>query len=192
MYKDIINKFETERDILLSDIENYKTQMEKCNEEKTSAEDARLILQLAAKKTQEKIEIHFSDLVTKTFQAVLRNPYNFHSKFIERRNKTECDLLLERNGIYYKPKYATGGGVFDLTSFALRLAYHKIEKTSPILIFDEPFGAISKTLIPKVAELLQLLSNKFNLQMIFITHTQELADIANVAYEIVNGEAHRI
>lgn len=185
--KDRINILIAKRDVIKSDLLAYQKALKDCVNEKVAAEEARSILQLAAKKTQEKLEVHFSDLVTKAFQAVLKKPYNFSSKFIERRNKTECDLKLERDGVYYAPKFTSGGGVIDIASFALRLAYWKLEKSSPVIIFDEPFRFSSKSMLPKIAEMLKALSTEFKLQVILITHIPELAEIADKVFEIENG-----
>ena len=183
-----IQKLIAKQEVLLNDLEKYKQESQELIAERHAAEEARIILQLAAKKTQEQLEVHFSDLVTKAFKAVLRNPYNFSSKFIERRNKTECDLRFERDGVYYKPKFTTGGGVIDLASFALRIAYWRLEKTAPVIILDEPMKMVSKNLIPKIAELVKLLSVEFEIQFLIITHIPELAETADALFVIENGK----
>lgn len=184
-----IQKLEAEKRILEKEKEKKEKELTECQTEKKSAEDARMILQLAARKTQEKIEIHFSDLVTKALKAVFDDPYTFIVKFEERRNKTECDFWLQKNGTKYHPRFSAGGGVLDVVSFALRLAYNRLERGAPILVLDEPFKYLDKDTLPKAIELLHLLSNEFNMQFLINTHIPQIAEQANKVFEIENGKS---
>jgi DNA repair exonuclease SbcCD ATPase subunit len=113
-------------------------------------------------------------------------------EFVERRNKTECDLWLMKDGQKLRPKFAVGGGVRDIVSFALRLSYWRLEKSSPVMILDEPFKNLSRNLIPKAVDTLKYLSNKFNLQMIIVTHIPELAEQADRLFEVEQGQVQQI
>ena len=186
-FKSDIDKLETQKQLLENDLSEKKAELQKCHQEIEAAEDARMIQQLAAKKTQENIEIHFSDLVSKAFALVFDDPYTFIPQFVERRNHTECDFFFEKRNNYYRPSFSTGGGVKDICSFACRIAYWRFENTSPILVLDEPFRQLSKKFIPRAAEMLKMLSEEFNLQMIITTHITELTSIADKQFEIENG-----
>jgi DNA repair exonuclease SbcCD ATPase subunit len=49
---------------------------------------------------------------------------------------------------------------------------------------DEPFKNLSKDLQSKAGEILKLLSQKLGIQIIMITHEQELMEIADKTFEI--------
>lgn len=186
--KEDIDRLEAEKKILEKDIQEKQHELELCQQEVHAAENARTILQLAARKTQENVEVRFSDLVTKAFKIVFDDPYTFVPKFEERRNHTECDLWFQKNDKLYRPRFASGGGVIDVASFALRLAYWRFEKSAPILILDEPFRQLSRNLIPRAAEMLKMLAEEFDIQMIISTHIDQLSDIADYRFEIKNGK----
>jgi len=187
-FKKDIDMLIAEKKIIEKDIQEEERELEKCKEERYAAEDARIIYQLAAKKTQQRVEHHFSDLVTKAFHLIFDDPYTFIPKFEERRNKTECDLFFEKGGKLMRPRFSAGGGTIDIASFASRLAYWKIEKSAPVFVLDEPFKMLSKKHIPRAIEMLRLLSQEFNLQLIINTHIPEIAEHADKVFEIKKGE----
>jgi len=184
-----INSLNAEKKVIENDLKKKQNELQSYQEEKEAAEEARIILQTAARKTQQNIEIHFSDLVTKAMQLVFDNPYVFQPEFIEKRNKTECDLWFVKNNQKLRPRFASGGGALDVASFALRLAYWRLEKSAPVLILDEPFKNLSRNLMPKAVEMLKMLSNEFGLQIIMITHIQEIVEEANKVFKIQGGKS---
>ena len=185
-----IDRVKAKVSVLKQDIAEKKERLEQCQDEKESALEAKVILQLAAKNTQKNIEVHFSDLVTKALSIVFDEPYTFVPEFVERRNKTECDFWFMKNGEKLRPRFSVGGGVRDVASFALRLSYWKLENSSPVLILDEPFRNLSRTLVPKAAETLKYLSNMFKLQMIIVTHSDEIMKQADKIFEVNKGVVH--
>ena len=192
MFEERISAVKARKKILEKDIESKKRQLEAHEAEQESAIEAKVILQTAAKNTQKNLEIHFSNIVTKALMVVFDDPYVFAPKFIERRNKTECDLWLIKDDRKLRPKFAVGGGVRDIVSFALRLSYWKLERSSPVIILDEPFKNLSRTLIPKAVDTLKFLSEKFNLQLIIVTHIPEIADQADRLFEVDQGQVNLI
>ncbi len=190
MLENRIRNLIARKEMLEKDLKDKESILKQHKNEKEAAIEAKIILQTAAKNTQKNIEIHFSDIVTKAMHIVFDDPYTFVPEFVERRNKTECDFWLVQNEEKLRPRFSVGGGVLDLVSFALRLSYWKLERTSPVIILDEPFKNLSRKLIPKAAETLKYLSNKFNLQMIIVTHIPEIAEQGDRVFNVDNGNVY--
>lgn len=188
MFDDRIHEHKAHKKILEKRIKDNKKALSSHYKEQEAIQEARTIIQIAAKETQENIEEHISNLVTKSMHIVFDNPYVFKPEFIERRNKTECDFWLERDGERIKPRFSVGGGVMDIIAFALRLSYWKLENCASVIILDEPFKNLSKKLIPKAAETLKFLSEELNLQMIISTHIEEITEQADKIFEISDGK----
>ena len=184
-------RLEAEKKTKEEDKNRMEQELKACEAERAAAEEARKILQLAARKTQEKIEIHFSALVSNALKAVFNDPYTFVPVFEERRNTTECDLWYERSGEYAPTDFAVGGSVNDISSFACRLAYNRLEQGAPVLILDEPFKNLDKDKLPRTVELLHLLAREFEIQFIINTHIPEIAERADKVFEIHNGAVIR-
>lgn len=182
-----INSLKARKDIIEKDLHKKEKELENCKEEKKAAEDARTVLQVAAKETQRNLETHFSNLVTNSFEIVFDDPYEFKPEFVEKRNKTECNLWFVRNGKHLTPRFSSGGAVRDVAAFALRLAYWRLEKSDPTMIMDEPFKKLHIHRIPRVIETIRYLSDELGLQMIIVTHIPEIAQQADKVMEIEGG-----
>ncbi len=134
--------------------------------------DALVVVKEVGLKTQQQIEIHVGNLVTSALDFILpNNSYTFKMVFVERRGQIECDLMLEKDGEILDPVSSVGGGIVDVISFALRMASISILKGTirPILLLDEPFKHLSNDKQGKAAKMLQVLSHKLGIQVIYIS-----------------------
>lgn len=150
-------------------------------------EEAQIFLQTVAQSTQEKLKFQIEDIVNIALETVFPDEYEFKIEFNVSRGKTDAELVFldKRTGQTIDPMDAAGGGVVDLTCFALRIASWALEKTCDnVLILDEPMKFVSRDLIFNVCEIMQRLSKKLNLQIILVTHIPEFVNIADKVFEI--------
>jgi DNA repair exonuclease SbcCD ATPase subunit len=96
----------------------------------------------------------------------------------------ECDLVFVKNGNEYKPLDSCGYGAADVASFALRIAYWSLGNTRPVLIWDEPFRQLDKKKQEMAAEMVAKLSKQLGIQIIIITHSDELAECADKVFKV--------
>lgn len=167
-------------------ITNLEGQVITLEKEIRWSQKAQVIIQTVAQETQSQLEYHISDIVTLALDTIFDKPYKFKIEFVLKRNKTECVLLFERNGHTVNPLSASGGGVVNIASFALRVALWTLQapKSRNTIILDEPFPNLSKGLLPRACDLLQELRKKLLLQFIIVTHLDELALCANKTFEV--------
>jgi DNA repair exonuclease SbcCD ATPase subunit len=168
--------------------EGLKQETKSLEAEKTKLErldKVQGLFQKAAENTQKNLEVHISKLVTTALSAVFDSSYEFSLEFIKKRGKTEADLWLIRNGEKMKPIDSVGGGVLDVTSFALRIAFWALTKpTRPVFILDEPFKHLNSARMGKAMDMLKMLSEKLGLQIIMISHIKKLIDGADKKFDI--------
>ena len=150
-------------------------------------EKARKILQTVAQMTQQKLEYHLSEVVSLALDAVFDNPYRLRLRFEQKRGKTEANLLFERDGKSIEPMSASGCGVIDVASFALRVALWSLRRprTRAVLILDEPFKNLSNDLQERASEMVSLVSERLGIQTIMVTHNQELIKTADRIFHVV-------
>ncbi len=155
---------------------------------------ARQIVQIVAEKTQEKIEYHISNLVSMALASIWDDPYTFKLRFVQRRNKTECDLIFERNGYEIDDILNVGGGgVADIASHILQLALWSIKKTRNVMIWDEPTKFLHNPIYQqKASELFKTLCKELKLQIIIISDQQNIINSADKTFliENINGIAN--
>jgi len=149
-------------------------------------EQAREIVRQVGLLTQQQLQFHISDVTSLALEAVFDNPYELLVEFIQRRNKTECDLLFERDGKQLDPMSATGGGAVDIAAFALRIASWsmKVPRTRQVIILDEPMRFLSANYMDQASAMLKDISTRLGLQFIIVTHEPVLATYADKVFEV--------
>ena len=149
-------------------------------------EQAREIVREVGLATQQQLQYHISDIMSLALEAVFPDPYALVAEFVERRNKTECDLYFKRDADFVDPLSASGGGAVDVAAFALRVASWAMQnpKSNNVLLLDEPFRYLSVNLLAKASAMLQQISQKLGLQIIMVTHSPELVEMADSVFEV--------
>lgn len=177
------------RDIHESTISDARARIEELKDEDIKLKKLRELVAAATEETQDKVKFHLSNLVTTGLNTVFpEKGYKFHLDFVQRRNQSECDLLIEnKEGVRSKPMYRNGGGVNDILSLTLRIGRWSMSKASPIMILDEPSKFVDKEKQPMVVQLLQTLTEELGIQFIIVTHIPELAAGADNVIEIKDG-----
>lgn len=154
-------------------------------------EQAQIFLQKVAKETQSQLKLRIEDIVNLALETCFPSEYTFRINFNISRGKTEAELVFEdqKTGREIDPINASGGGVVDLTAFALRIASYTLERNSDnVIILDEPFRFLSRDLQSRAGEIIKTLSEKMGLQIILVTHVPELIDRADSVFEVKKQE----
>lgn len=161
-----------------SNFEQEKQTLEQAKGKLRSAETARELVQEVAQKLQQAVHSQIAGIVSLGLKTVFSEPYNFKINFEKKRGRTEARLIFERDGLELDPISAAGGGVIDVAAFTLRVACLSLSKPAlrPILILDEPFKNVSKTkgYLDQIPLLLEKLAEEMGLQIIMVTHIEEL------------------
>ncbi len=142
------------------------------------AEIARELIQEVAQTLQQKAQHQIATVVSNGLQTVFDEPYTFKINFEKKRGRTEAQLIFERDGLELDPLTAAGGGVIDVAAFTLRVACLALSRpvTRPLLVLDEPFKNVSKAkgYLDKIPQLLEKLSEDMEIQIVMVTHIDEL------------------
>jgi DNA repair exonuclease SbcCD ATPase subunit len=149
-------------------------------------EQAREIIREVGIRTQQQLQFHISDITSLALEAVFDDPYKLEVEFIQRRNKTECDLYFVRKDEKVDPLSASGGGAVDVASFALRIASWSMARprTRNVIILDEPLRFLSADLQERASQMIKELSEKLGIQFIIVTHEPILANYADKVFEV--------
>ena len=174
---------------IFTDISECKRNLISRKKKLKNIEEARGIVQIVAKTTQEQLQCKINDIVTLALEAVFGATYGFTVEFVIRRGKTEVDLFLVQNENKLDPMDASGGGVVDVCSFALRTSLLIMGNSLPILVLDEPGKFVSRDLQSKFGLFLKKVSESLGMQIIMVSHSDEYIDVADKLFsvELVNG-----
>lgn len=154
------------------DIEKSEKTIKKKTKKLHRYEKAKEIIREVGIKTQQQLQFHISDITSLALEAVFKDPYKLEIEFVQRRNKTECDIYFIRDGNRIDPLSSSGGGAVDVAAFALRIASWSLERphSRNTIILDEPFKHLKGVEDNKKAiQMLKTLSHQLNLQIIMVS-----------------------
>lgn len=177
-------------DAVKKEIANTETKIDQLDGDIQDSLKAQSIIQLVAQETQQTIEYQISRLVTLALKAIDK-PYSFNLKFVQRRGRTECDIVFMKNGIEFDPLSEVGGGIVDVAAFALRISLWAIQhpKSRNVFILDEPFKNINdpkRILHKKVAEMVRTISQMMKIQIIMVSCIPEMEEVADRIFVVSN------
>jgi DNA repair exonuclease SbcCD ATPase subunit len=138
--------------------------------------EAQNFLQELAQQVQQQAHTQIGQVVTRCLQAVFSEQrYELRIKFTKMRGRTDAELHYLKDGYTVRPE-TDSGGVQDVAGLALRLASLNlaVPQMDKVLILDEPFGGVSQTNLPRIADLILTLAKELGMQFIIVTHNEAL------------------
>lgn len=149
------------------------------------------VVREVAKATQDQFAFRVSQLVTTALEGIFPDPYEFVIDFVDKRGTVEADVYLRRGDKRYDVMEATGGGVVDTISLVLRVALWSLARPRRrnVLVLDEPLRFLSRDRQADASRMLARISRELGLQMIIVTHEEELIEQADTVFRVQhNGE----
>lgn len=153
-------------------------------------EQVQWLLAKTTEMARAQIKIHVERTVSAALQAVFGRDMRFEILLREVGGQTAADWRVvdtsEDGEISGDPEDARGGGVSDVVSLALRLALLELVRPrlgGPILL-DEVGKHVSAAHRTALAEFLKAYAERTGRQIILVTHAEELAAAADVAYRV--------
>lgn len=185
-YRNLLERQKGQKIQIEQSITTLNQELRDANRDLRRHEQAREIIREVGIKTQQQLSFHISDITSLALEAVFNEPYELKVEFVQRRNKTECDLYFERNGKRIDPLTASGGGAVDVAAFALRIASWSMLRphTRNVIILDEPLRFLSVDLQERASIMIKEISEKLGIQFIIVTHENTLASYADKVFEV--------
>ena len=170
-----------------SNEELLKSRKQRLEEIKTETEEVLKsisVCQNVATEVQKQLSVKIDTIVNLALATCFGDEYTFKLNYVPARGKTEVEFLLLQNGKEIDPMNQNGGGLIDILCFALRVAVFNISHTDDFMVYDEPFRFVSKGLREKVAEVVHTFSERLNIQIVEVTHVEELMDNSDKRFVI--------
>jgi DNA repair exonuclease SbcCD ATPase subunit len=180
-------RMEVEKAFLEKQIRGKEDRIAVLKKEHEITEKARAVIQCVAQDTQKQLEFHLSHLVTMALHTIFDDPYDLSVEFVQRRGKTEVDILFSKNGEKIDPLSASGGGVVDVASLFLQISLLTLmmPKRRNILFLDEPLRFLKGEGYPeKGMEVIKEISEKLGMQIVMVSHIPEFIESADRTFLI--------
>lgn len=171
-----VDKIYNKRATYKDEIEYLNKQNESLEKELKINKEALNVVKQMYQHIQNKIHEKIALLVTKCIRSIFLENIEFVIKFEEKKSRTEANLIFVKDDMELDPMESTGGGVMDVASFAIRLAYLMIKKPKPrnLIIMDEPFRFVSEEARYRIRALIEQLARDLDIQFIIVTHQSEI------------------
>ncbi len=147
------------------------------------------VLSSIGEERQTTAQARVEDLVTHGLQTVFGSELSFHIVQTRRGKAVTAEFLVrttlaDGKVIDTDVMSARGGGLAAVVGFLLRLVVLLLSKQrqETVLILDEPFTHLSKEYVPLMAEFLRELADKTGIQILLVSHQDELTEVADKRY----------
>jgi len=197
-YQSQVDVLKGERQALERAYDGIKTKLDQIEEEEKLLENVIVLLRRASEYARDQARFQIEDLVTRCLQFIFESSMEFKIEFSESRNLPIAQFYVQSNydgySIKTKPQDSRGGGVVDIVSLALRVAFleiHKPKVEGPLFL-DEPGKHVSDDYIYNLGEFIKNTSMLFGRQIIMVTHNNYLAEMCDTTYtiDIRNGVSY--
>ena len=141
-------------------------------------QQAQEVLQHLAQAIQQKAHQKIGEVVSSCLSTIFgEEAYTFSILFERKRGRTEAHLRFTRRDLEVDPLTASGGGVVDVASAALRIACLMLHRPrlSKVIVMDEPFRFVSAEYQDNVRTMLEELAKDLEVQLLMVTHNPALA-----------------
>ncbi|NLY78274.1 MAG: ATPase [Tissierellia bacterium] len=194
-----ISKEQGKRERIQEQIEENNKVIKQIDNQIELNEKVVVLLQKTSEFARNQAKLQIESLVTNCLQYIFENNSEFQIEIEESYNKPSAEFYVITKDkdiiVKTKPELSRGGGVIDIISLALRIAFMQIHKPSieGPLILDEPAKHVSNDYIYNVAEFLKKASEMFRRQIIMVTHNNYLSAIGTNTYRVeLNGTVSHV
>ena len=182
-YKEKLQSLTAVRNSYNDILTEKQDRLKKIDNEYNVIQKSQTLIQEVAKIVQSQLSSKIDTIVNLGLSSCFPE-YSFQMVYESSRNKTEVLFKVFNNGVEIDPMNQCGGGLVDVLCFCLRIAVYSISNVNNVLIYDEPFKYVSHSLRPSIANLLSVLCEKLDLQIVAVTHIDELSESADKRIEI--------
>ena len=188
--KEYISKETGKKEKLLEQLKEHEKNILELQTNIELLEKVSILFQKTSEFARNQAKSQIENLVTKCLQYIFESNIKFTIEIDELRNKANAQFYVISEDrdmeVKTKPEISRGGGVVDIVSLALRIAFLQIHKPTiqGPLILDEPAKHVSEEYIYNVGNFLKETSEMFNRQIIMVTHNQHLSALSENSYRI--------
>lgn len=151
---------------------------------------AQIFFSELAEQTQRQFREQVERLATAAVHSVFDRPYQVKLASERKRGRMETEILIIENGEEFQPKGEMGGSMVDLLSFAMRIVLWSLQspRSRNTFILDEPLKFLGTgERLQHAGQMLSEIARSLQVQLIIVTHEQELAELAETAYQITHN-----
>jgi DNA repair exonuclease SbcCD ATPase subunit len=163
------------RAALLERLRERRLRLDDAIQRAEDAETARKALQEIAEEVQNFSHRRIGEIVSRCLSAVFEKDIELRIEFEQKRGKTEAEFVYYEAGQRINPRVSSGA-MLQVSALALRLAAIMLSHPGKrrLLVLDEPFVGMDAEKLPRIASLIETLSEELGMQFLIATHLDQL------------------
>lgn len=175
-YRNKLDRFLADFRHAKKSVSEERESLEEVRDRLETINQAQSLVQSAAEQIQNTAHQQLASVVTRCLQTIFGDEYSFRIHFEKKRGRTEAGLVFVKDGMEVDPLLASGGGVVDVASLALRLSCLTLmqPRKRKVVILDEPLKAVSPNFHPIIRKMIESLSQDLGYQFIIVTQIPTL------------------
>lgn len=204
---DKLQKLIGKKEVLENSLKSNQEEEKRLLYLKEIVDKAKILLEVFVKSTETKIRDYIEPTITEALHFIFSQPLYFHIYFVSRRNQVEVDFTILpshekekeyqnylKNGeddkleelinSYKDIVFNFGGSIAEVLGLILQLLLAEFLKIEGVIALDEPTSAVHEIYASRVGAFIKSLSDRFNRQIVYVTHSQAMASAANKVYEV--------
>ena len=186
-----IARANTERSLNRLQLKECKQKIKNTEAEIATIENCTRVIVSVVKEEQHKLKTKVEELMNSIVTSLFeKEDYNFVLLEQTRGDLVEFrPAILDSDKNEYDPEDELGGSIVDLIGLAWKVICLCLERPAKrrILIADEPFRFIGKSLLPKIGDMLNNISSKLGIQIIINTHEDDLVFCGNKVFHVIKA-----
>lgn len=191
-FREKVNEIKAEKRILSTQLVEKEVEKEEAEIFGVDCVEARAIIQSVAENTQGLMVKYFCNLISPIIRAIWEDDRSFGMEFVQKRNTTECNIWIEKDGNRAGIFDGSGGGLANIVSLGCRLAFFALEKkTRKLMFLDEPFSALnSASYQQRISDTLKEIRKKMGIQFVIVTDQIDIE--GDRLFRVENGQVRII
>ena len=177
-FKEKLQRLVVKRESCAALLDGREARLRELEAEASVVQESQAFAQAVAQEVQSKLSSKMDNIVNLGLATCFPG-YTFEMLYVPSKGKTEVQFVVKEGENVVDPMDQCGGGLVDVLCFCLRIAVFSMSNVDNTIYFDEPFRFVSRSLRGRVAELLSVLCERLGLQIVQVTHIDELAECAD-------------
>lgn len=186
-----VTKKLAERDLLANQMTDAERRKSRADEQLLRYDLVQILLQMTSDFARRQAKRRIEEIVTSALSVVFGSDMSFRVEIAVKGNQPVAEYWLDTAEVTTQlkpPDYDNGGGIVDVVALALKLAVAELSGVKGTLFLDEVGKHVSEEYAPNVAFFLKEYSQKFNRQIVLITHNAHLAEIGDVSLSVTQSK----
>jgi DNA repair exonuclease SbcCD ATPase subunit len=182
-YKDILSSQATDLEAQSKDLRYRADLFQRCTE----------VFKLWLEDAMRENVGSMADLSTAGLRHVIHDQdLTFHILQDPKVNRLHMRFSIEKDGVEGDPVESYGGGAVLVVSLILRLSVMARLNMVNLLLLDESLSGLANYYVPSAGSFLRQLSEQTGVNILMVTHNDDMLEYAHVSYEGYQDESGRL